>query len=225
MWCEETLYFWLAGGALIFRPSIINCFHCSKICVDQENTWYKKFLNLFLFLIYSGSEKFAIKNTPVVNNGSPDNPEEPKDMPNHVEAEYPVENSEDSDSDDYIEKLLKEIQNQSDDHNEEPSEEITPIDNSEWQGNIYFIYFYLDFFKCNWLDPVLPEDEKLWGGGSGNGGHNLPTPGLNRVNWFAKYWVGHWPLWPPSSGTTEIYVLQELLHLPFVNFNFIKELI
>ena len=70
-----------------------------------------------------------------------ENQEEPKDMPNHVEAEYPVENSEDSDSDDYIEKLLKEIQNQSDDHNEEPSEEITPIDNSEWQGNTYFIYF------------------------------------------------------------------------------------
>ena len=29
---------------------------------------------------------------------------------------------------------------------------------------------------------VMPEGEKLWGGASGNGGHNLPTPGLNRVN-------------------------------------------
>ena len=28
---------------------------------------------------------------------------------------------------------------------------------------------------------VMREGEKLWGA-SGNGGHNLPTPGLNRVN-------------------------------------------
>ena len=68
--------------------------------------------------------------------------EEPRDMPDYVKT---VENKEDSDSDDYIENLLKEIQDQ-DNYNEEPSK-VHP----EWQGiNTYFIYFYLDyFFKCN----------------------------------------------------------------------------
>jgi hypothetical protein len=63
-------------------------------------------------------------------------------MPDYVKT---VENKEDSDSDDYIENLLKEIRDQ-DNYNEEPSKV-----NSEWQGiNTYFIYFYLDyFFKCN----------------------------------------------------------------------------
>ena len=70
-------------------------------------------------------------------------------MPDYVvEPEYPVENKENSDSDDYIEKLLKEIRDQ-DNYNEEPSEEITPKVNPKWKGN--FIYFYLDyFFKCNY---------------------------------------------------------------------------
>ena len=70
-------------------------------------------------------------------------------MPDYVEPEYPVETKEDSNSDDYIEKLLKEIQDQ-DNYNREPSEEIIPKVNPDWQGNTYFIYFYLDyFFKCN----------------------------------------------------------------------------
>ena len=67
-------------------------------------------------------------------------------MPDYVETDYPVENKgenkEDSDSDDYIEKLLKEIRDQ-DNYNEEPSEEVIPKVNPEWQGNTYFIYFYL----------------------------------------------------------------------------------
>ena len=28
------------------------------------------------------------------------------------------------------------------------------------------------------------------------GGDNLPFPGLNSVNWSAKYWGGQWPPWP-----------------------------
>ena len=69
-------------------------------------------------------------------------------MPDYVETDYPVENKDDSDMDDYVDALLEEIRNQSDDYNVEPSEEINP----EWQGNTYFIYFYLDyFFKCNYI--------------------------------------------------------------------------
>ena len=72
-------------------------------------------------------------------------------MPDYVEPEYPVENKEDSDSDDYIEKLLKEIRDQGN-YNEEPSKEITPKVKPQWQGNTYFIYFHLDyFFKCNYI--------------------------------------------------------------------------
>ena len=53
------------------------------------------------------------------------------------EADYPVENKADSDSDDYINDLLEEIRNQSDDHiEEEPSEEITPKVDAELPGNI-----------------------------------------------------------------------------------------
>ena len=37
---------------------------------------------------------------------------------------------------------------------------------------------------------------KNFGWASGNGGHNLPTPGWNRVNWSAKYWGG--PVAPPA---------------------------
>ena len=73
-------------------------------------------------------------------------------MPDYVETDYPVENKDDSDMDDYVDALLEEIRNQSDDYNVEPSEEITPKVNPEWQGNTYFIYFYLDyFFKCNYI--------------------------------------------------------------------------
>ena len=98
------------------------------------------------FLHYSGSKKFAIKNSPVINVDSTVYQEEPRDMP-----EYPVENKKDSDSEDYIENLLKEIRDQ-DNYNEEPSKEITPKVNPKWQGNAYFIYFYLDyFFKCNYI--------------------------------------------------------------------------
>ena len=91
-----------------------------------------------------------MKNSPVINVDSTVYQEEPRDnMPDYVEPEYPVETKEDSNSDDYIEKLLKEIQDQ-DNYNREPSEEIIPKVNPDWQGNTYFIYFYLDyFFKCN----------------------------------------------------------------------------
>ena len=61
-------------------------------------------------------------------------------MPDYVD---PVGNKDDSDSDDYIEKLLKEIRDQ-DNYNEEPSEEIIPKVNSEWQGNTYsFFLIYI----------------------------------------------------------------------------------
>ena len=54
-------------------------------------------------------------------------------MPDYVETDYPVENKDDSDSDDY-DDLLKEIQNRPDVYEEEPSEEIAPKVNPEWQG-------------------------------------------------------------------------------------------
>ena len=78
------------------------------------------------FLHYSGSKKFAIKNSPVINVDSTVYQEEPRDMP-----EYPVENKKDSDSEDYIENLLKEIRDQ-DNYNEEPSKEITRSDKREF---------------------------------------------------------------------------------------------
>ena len=71
-------------------------------------------------------------------------------MPDYVEPEYPVENKEDSDSDDYIEKLLKEIRDQGD-YNEEPSKEITPKVKPQWQGNTYFIYFHLKSIQVSRL--------------------------------------------------------------------------
>ena len=75
-------------------------------------------------------------------------------MPDYVETDYPVENKDDSDSDDYINDLLKEIRNQPElepypkgtgsphwgiqnqpvVYEEEPSEEIAPKVNPEWQG-------------------------------------------------------------------------------------------
>ena len=75
-------------------------------------------------------------------------------MPEDVETDYPVENKDDSDTDDYINELLKEIrnqpelepypkgtgsphwgiQNQPDVYEEGPSEEIAPKVNPEWQG-------------------------------------------------------------------------------------------
>ena len=63
-------------------------------------------------------------------------------MPDYVEPEYPVETKENSDSNDYIEKLLKEIRDQ-DNYNEEPLEEITPKVDPKWQGITYFIYSYI----------------------------------------------------------------------------------
>ena len=39
---------------------------------------------------------------------------------------------------------------------------------------------YLNIARVS-FEAVMPEGEKLWGA-SGNGGHNLPTPGWNRVN-------------------------------------------
>ena len=53
--------------------------------------------------------------------------------------DYPVENKDDSDTDDYIENLLDEIRKQSEVYVEEPSEEITPEVDPEWQGNTYLI--------------------------------------------------------------------------------------
>ena len=51
---------------------------------------------------------------------------------------------------------------------------------------------------------VMPGGEKLWGA-SGNGGHNLPTPGWNRVNWSVKYWGASGPP-APGSGITELII-------------------
>ena len=39
---------------------------------------------------------------------------------------------------------------------------------------------------------------KNFRGASGNGGHNLPTPGWNRINCSAKYWEGG-SVAPPAS--------------------------
>ena len=73
-------------------------------------------------------------------------------MPDYVEPEYPVENKGNSDSNDYIKKLLKEIRDQ-DNHNEEPTEEKTPKVKPEWRGNPYFFYFDLSYylFKFNYI--------------------------------------------------------------------------
>ena len=50
--------------------------------------------------------------------------------------------------------------------------------------------------RKSWIPgPVMPEGEKYWGGPVVIGGDNLPSPGLNRVNWPAKYWGGQWPPW------------------------------
>ena len=80
-------------------------------------------------------------------------------MPDYVEPEYPVENKGNSDSNDYIKKLLKEIRDQ-DNHNEEPTEEKTPKVKTEWRGNPHFFYFDLSYylFKFNyifWLDRSI----------------------------------------------------------------------
>ena len=130
--------------------------------------------NLFLFLLYLGSEKFAINNSPVIKDDSTDYPEEPRDMPDYVETDYPVENKDDTDSDDYINELLKEIRNQPElepypkgtgsphwgiqnqpvVYEEEPSEEIAPKVNPEWQGMQYKFNSFLSlyyFFKCNYI--------------------------------------------------------------------------
>ena len=67
-------------------------------------------------------------------------------MPDYVvEPEYPVENKEDSDSNDYIEKLLKEIRDQ-DNYDKEPSKENTPKVDPNWRGNTYFFYLYHTVF-------------------------------------------------------------------------------
>ena len=36
----------------------------------------------------------------------------------------------------------------------------------------------------------MPEGEKLWGGAVVIGGHNLPSPSKNSVNWSANNWGG-----------------------------------
>ena len=94
-----------------------------------------------------------INNSPVIKDDSTDYPEEPRDMPDYVETDYPVENKDDSDSDDY-DDLLKEIQNRPDVYEEEPSEEIAPKVNPEWQGMQYKFNSFLSlyyFFKCNYI--------------------------------------------------------------------------
>ena len=56
------------------------------------------------------------------------------------------------------------------------------------------------FFKYSPFYNCLQRCRKVknFGGASGNGGHNLPNPGWNRVNWSAKYWGGQWPPRPPQ---------------------------
>ena len=44
------------------------------------------------------------------------------------------------------------------------------------------------------IDKALGRSVNPWGGG----GHNLPTPGLNRVNWSAKICGNHRPLAPTA---------------------------
>ena len=108
--------------------------------------WYWKkyliYIHIFI-LLYLGSEKFPINKSPAIKDDSTNYQEEPRDMPDYVEADYPGKNKEDSDSDDYIEDLLKEIWDQNN-YNKEPSEEIIPKVNSEWQGNTYsFFLIYI----------------------------------------------------------------------------------
>ena len=86
-----------------------------------------------LFLLYSGTEKLAIKNSPVINDDS-------------TKEEVSVEDKE-GEINDYLDELEKEQEKQAskndpnfDYPNEEPSEEITPQVDPELPGNILFSF-------------------------------------------------------------------------------------
>jgi hypothetical protein len=59
------------------------------------------------------------------------------------------------------------------------------LQSAPWYLSISSGLTSLACYRPVFLKSGRPEGEKLWG--NGIGGHNLPTPGWNRVN---KYWGG-----------------------------------